>query len=98
MLEMNSTDGLGGGSITQIVKRFNAETFTYFVGFATLSREWKRGILCVGEKENERKRKTCGTLVAATILVLAWIYYRPLAMLDLVGLCLRYFTGIRNPH
>lgn len=61
MLEMNSTDGLGGGSITQIVKRFNAETFTYFVGFATLSREWKRGILCVGEKENERKRKTWDT-------------------------------------
>lgn len=65
-VETNSTDGLGEGSITQIVRRLNAETFTYFVGCTTLSREWKRGILCrdekervdlcVGEKEKERDR------------------------------------------
>lgn len=54
-VETNSTDDLGEGSITQIIKRFNAEISTYFVGFETLLREWKRGILCVGEKEKDLK-------------------------------------------
>lgn len=38
-VETNSTDGLGEGSITQIVRRLNAETFTYFVGLNIVERD-----------------------------------------------------------